>query len=439
MSRIIASYPPCRASSSPLGPVGGQVHREALGLQARAAGHSPGASRPQPPAAARGIAWHGELSRRTEPLSVATADPTHHGRQEVYPNVNLHVSTRRSVGGARDCCGRCGRCGRGRQDPRGRRRAGPGAPQRRPVARRPADRQPRRAFRHRRRARRPRPAGHHLDARQPRWCPRGSRSGQRQPDVADLRKAHPAGVVLRAGQGARGARRHQRRVRRHPQRRRTSGSGTARPTRRPTHRQQRRPRRPKDMPKDLPRKLPKTPQEAADLALKAIDPTTVVSTGNSAKIAGRNAYELILSPRDTSSLVGQVRLAIDAKEHVPLRVQVLPKGSSQPAVEVGFTQVSFAPPGRRPVQLHAAGRRQGDRGHRRRTRLPARRSRCRALRASRAPGQRSDGKSTVIGKGWTAVFVARVGHGTRRPTPPSRRRRSRSSTSCPRAPTAGGC
>src|SRR5690349_21686372 len=101
---------------------------------------------------------------------------------------------------------------------------------------------------------------------------------------------------------------------------------------------------PKDMPKDLTNQMPKTPQEAADLALKAIDPTTVVSTGNSAKIAGRNAYELILSPRDTSSLIGQVRLAIDAKQHVPLRVQVLPKGSSQPAIEVGFTQVSFARP-----------------------------------------------------------------------------------------------
>jgi len=35
--------------------------------------------------------------------------------------------------------------------------------------------------------------------------------------------------------------------------------------------------------------LPKSPQEAADLALKAVDPTTVVSTGTNARVAGRTA------------------------------------------------------------------------------------------------------------------------------------------------------
>src|SRR3954447_10235836 len=39
--------------------------------------------------------------------------------------------------------------------------------------------------------------------------------------------------------------------------------------------------------------LPMTPQEAADQALAAIDPTTSVSTTGSAKVAGRNAYELV--------------------------------------------------------------------------------------------------------------------------------------------------
>jgi outer membrane lipoprotein-sorting protein len=92
------------------------------------------------------------------------------------------------------------------------------------------------------------------------------------------------------------------------------------------------------------KKLPQTPQDAADLALKALDPTTTVSTGSSARVAGRDAYELILTPKDTSSLVGQVRLAIDAKEHVPLRVQVFAKGTGQPAFEVAFTQVSFDRP-----------------------------------------------------------------------------------------------
>jgi len=155
--------------------------------------------------------------------------------------------------------------------------------------------------------------------------------------------------------------------------------------------------------------LPKTPQEAADLALKAIDPTTVVSTGNSAKIAGRDAYELILSPRDTSSLVGQVRLAIDAKQHVPLRVQVLPKGSAQASIEVGFTQVSFArpddaqfnfapPAGAKVEDSTGADKKVPDA-----TKVPLNKD----DKAGKT-GKADEPKSTVIGKGWTSVFVARM-------------------------------
>ena len=93
-----------------------------------------------------------------------------------------------------------------------------------------------------------------------------------------------------------------------------------------------------------PQALPKTPQEAADAALAAIDPTTKVTTGSAARVAGRAAYELILQPRDTASLIGQVRVAIDAQQHVPLRVQVYPAKSDATAIEVAFTQVSFARP-----------------------------------------------------------------------------------------------
>ncbi|GAA0906385.1 outer membrane lipoprotein carrier protein LolA [Virgisporangium ochraceum] len=90
--------------------------------------------------------------------------------------------------------------------------------------------------------------------------------------------------------------------------------------------------------------VPQTPQEAADLALRSLDPTTTVSTGSSARVAGRDAYELILTPKDGASLIGQVRLAIDAREHVPLRVQAFAKGAGQPAFEVAFTQVTFDRP-----------------------------------------------------------------------------------------------
>jgi len=94
----------------------------------------------------------------------------------------------------------------------------------------------------------------------------------------------------------------------------------------------------------LPQALPLTPQQIADVALAAINPSTLVTTNGSARIAGRDAYELVLAPRDTDSLVAQVRLAIDAREHLPLRVQILARDGGAPAFEVAFTQISFARP-----------------------------------------------------------------------------------------------
>ncbi len=98
-------------------------------------------------------------------------------------------------------------------------------------------------------------------------------------------------------------------------------------------------------PRDLPQELPKTPQEAADQALALVGRTTEVRTDGTASVAHRRAYELVLSPKDTRSLVGQVRIAVDAERSVPLRVRIFAKGANQPAFEVGFTQVSFATPG----------------------------------------------------------------------------------------------
>lgn len=88
-----------------------------------------------------------------------------------------------------------------------------------------------------------------------------------------------------------------------------------------------------------------TPQQAAETALKALDPTTAVSTDGTRKVAGRNAYELVLAPKDTRSLIGQVRLAVDAETSVPLRVQVFGRASGDgPAFSVGFTSVTFEVP-----------------------------------------------------------------------------------------------
>ncbi|ASW54428.1 sigma-E factor regulatory protein RseB domain-containing protein [Plantactinospora sp. KBS50] len=149
---------------------------------------------------------------------------------------------------------------------------------------------------------------------------------------------------------------------------------------------------------------PVTPQQAAERALAAVDPTTEVTVGRSARIAGRDAYELVLAPRDASSLIGQVRVAIDAKQHVPLRLEVFAKSVQRAVFEVAFTQVDFSrpdaeqfafnpPPGTKVVTKDGAPDSAGA-GPKLTDRLDAK------------GGRPADGLRTV-GEGWTAVLVAR--------------------------------
>ena len=151
-----------------------------------------------------------------------------------------------------------------------------------------------------------------------------------------------------------------------------------------------------------------TPQQAADAALAAIDPSTNVTTDGTATVAGRAAYELVLTPKDDRSLVGEVRIAIDGEQHIPLRVQVTAKGAEAPAFEVGFTQISFdtpdakqftftPPPGATVTDStlgegDAAGQAPPD------ATPPAQPNPMDALDPT--------GEPTVVGTGWTSVVVA---------------------------------
>lgn len=90
--------------------------------------------------------------------------------------------------------------------------------------------------------------------------------------------------------------------------------------------------------------VPSTPQEAAREALAQIEPTTAVTVSQTARVAGRPAYELVLDPKSSDTLVAKVAIAMDSETKAPLRVEVWPVGANQPAIRVGFTQVSFTAP-----------------------------------------------------------------------------------------------
>ncbi|MGE7386094.1 LolA family protein [Streptomyces sp. NPDC004126] len=91
-------------------------------------------------------------------------------------------------------------------------------------------------------------------------------------------------------------------------------------------------------------RLPASPQELAQEVLKSAGPTTDISVGDTAQVAGRDAYQLVLKPKQSGSTVGSVQIAVDAKNGVPLRIQLLSSQGGKPIVDAGFTQVDFAKP-----------------------------------------------------------------------------------------------
>lgn len=143
------------------------------------------------------------------------------------------------------------------------------------------------------------------------------------------------------------------------------------------------------------------PATTAAQLLKELDPSTVVSVDTAQRVASRAAYTLVLAPRDTRSTIRSVRIAVDAEHYLPLRVEVFGAGRS-PAVDVGFTRVSFATPpssrfrfsvprgARLTTEPFTAGPRRHEAG-------PGTSTRPATTTAS----------STVIGHGWTAVLELR--------------------------------
>jgi outer membrane lipoprotein-sorting protein len=94
----------------------------------------------------------------------------------------------------------------------------------------------------------------------------------------------------------------------------------------------------------LPSPIALTPEQASREAIAAVGPTTRVTTQTNITVAGEPAYQLVLAPKSPDSLIGQVRIAIDATHHVPLRVQIYPRHAATPAFQVGFSSISFVQP-----------------------------------------------------------------------------------------------
>ncbi len=90
-----------------------------------------------------------------------------------------------------------------------------------------------------------------------------------------------------------------------------------------------------------------TPADIARQAVDAITPTTSVSKPTRVSVAGHEAWQITLTPKSSGTLVGSVQLAVDQQTGLPLRAAVTAAGQDDPAVQVGFTSLSYGAPAAR--------------------------------------------------------------------------------------------
>ncbi|MBV7244968.1 DUF2092 domain-containing protein [Streptomyces sp. MW-W600-10] len=94
----------------------------------------------------------------------------------------------------------------------------------------------------------------------------------------------------------------------------------------------------------LPKGAPATPKDFAEQALAAAGDTTSVTVDGTAQVAGRDAYQLLIKPKQSGSTIGSVRIAVDAENGVPLKFTLSAASGGKAVVDAGFTKVDFSRP-----------------------------------------------------------------------------------------------
>ncbi|MEV6394283.1 DUF2092 domain-containing protein [Streptomyces sp. NPDC051907] len=93
-----------------------------------------------------------------------------------------------------------------------------------------------------------------------------------------------------------------------------------------------------------PKDLPTTPKDLAEEALKAAEGTTTVTVDGTSQVAGRDAYQLVIKPKQDGSTVGSIKVAVDAENGVPLKFTLVPSSGGKAVIDVGYTKVDFSKP-----------------------------------------------------------------------------------------------
>jgi outer membrane lipoprotein-sorting protein len=148
---------------------------------------------------------------------------------------------------------------------------------------------------------------------------------------------------------------------------------------------------------------PQTPQQLAQDFLTKVGSTTDVRVDPKVVVAGKNAYDLVLTPKDGASLVKQVRIAVDGTNYVPLRVQVFGSGD-KPALDVEYSTITFGQPDARMFAFNPPEGTTVTQKAAPQDQAPTAAEK-KALEARKAQAQKD---TTTVGTGWTAVVVTKL-------------------------------
>lgn len=148
---------------------------------------------------------------------------------------------------------------------------------------------------------------------------------------------------------------------------------------------------------------PKSPQDAAAELVKVLGPSTEITTDSDVNVAGEQAYELVLRPKDKRSTLTEVRVAIDGDTHLPLRVQAF--GTDDVLVfQVEYTAVKFARPADDMFTFNPPADTKVTEAPKTDHKAPTKAQRAQAKK--QADQAQSDTKT--VGTGWTTVVVAKL-------------------------------
>ena len=83
-----------------------------------------------------------------------------------------------------------------------------------------------------------------------------------------------------------------------------------------------------------------TPEMIA-LYLQQVARFATVEVAGQTKVAGRDAYQLRMTPVAEDTALGYVQAAVDGETMLPLQLEVYAKGATAPVIKFGFTSVSY--------------------------------------------------------------------------------------------------